>query len=138
MKASQIDRSNYFRGLLVLIGRDRIIHPTEHNLALQFGKALDFEKRFCEATIADLLDNEHINEDPIIFDEHKIAECFLRDALKFSLIDKEIHSREMAWLEIIARTNNLPDDWLEKEYRKIKKTALDAFTPETSEIYRYL
>jgi len=138
MKASLIDRSNYYRGLLVLIGQDRIIHPDEHTLVLQFGKILNFDKRFCEAAIADLLDNEHINENPIFFDERKIAECFLQDALRLSLIDNEAHTRELAWLETIARANKLSEDWLKKEYRKIREVGLPELTPENSEIQRFL
>ena len=41
MKASLMDRGNYYRGLLVLIGRDRIIDSREHELMLQLGKILE-------------------------------------------------------------------------------------------------
>ena len=121
MKASLIDRSKYYRGLLVLIGRDRIVDKREHKLMLQVGRMLDFDERFCEAAIADLLHNKYINDEPILFDESAIAECFLRDALKLALIDKEIHSHELSWLKKIARENNLTDAWLEDEYRRLQK-----------------
>ena len=138
MKASLIDRSKYYRGLLVLIGRDRIVDRREHELMLQFGGMLDFDKRFCEAAIADLLDNTHINDEPILFDESEIAECFLRDALRLALIGKEIHSHEMSWLKTIARTNNLTDAWLEKEYRTLKKEPVTETQPENFEIHQYI
>jgi len=138
MKASLIDKSNYFRGMLVLIGRDRIIHPGEQKLALEFGRLLDFDKLFCETAIANLLENEHINEDPIFFDEREIAECFLRDGLKISLIDGELDAREMAWLATVARTNKLPDDWLKKEYEKIRKADPSEPASENFEIRRHL
>ena len=138
MKASLIDRSNYYRGLLVLIGRDRIIDPSEHQLMLQLGKVLDFDTRFCEAAIDDLLENKHINEDPISFDEPEIAECFLRDALRLALIGKDIHSRELAWLKTIARTNNLTDEWLENERRLTREMPNAGEPPENFEIQQYL
>ena len=138
MKASLIDRSNYYRGLLVLIGRDRIVHPDEQKLAIEFGRLLDFDKRFCEAAIGDLLENVHINEDPIYFDERKILECFLRDGLKVSLIDRELDAREMGWLDAVARANKLPEGWVKREYEKISKHGRKESTPEDYEIRKYL
>ena len=138
MKATLIDRSNYFRGMLVLIGRDKIIHPSEHDLVLQFGKALDFDTRFCEGAIANLLDNEHITEDPILFDAREMAECFLRDGLKLSLVDREIHSEELTWLKITAQANKIPDDWFENEYRKLKDIRLEELPFESFDIHRFL
>jgi hypothetical protein len=139
MKASLMDRGNYYRGLLVLIGRDRIIDSREHELMLQLGKILDFDVRFCEAAIADLLDNKYINDNPILFDEPEIAECFLRDGLKLALADKELHSRELSWLKTIARTNKLPDDWVDKECRRLLLEGKDAeIQPDSFEIHRHL
>jgi hypothetical protein len=138
MKASLIDRSNYYRGMLVLIGRDRIVHPDERKLAIELGRLLDFDKRFCEAAIADLLENVHINEDPIFFEERKIAECYLRDGLKVSLIDNELDAREMGWLDTVARVNRLPEGWVQKEYEKISPGGPKASTPADYEIRKYL
>lgn len=138
MKASLIDRSNYYRGLLVLIGRDRIIDPSEHELMLQFGKMLDFDKRFCEAAIADLLDNEHITDQPILFEDSIIAECFLHDAIKLALIDKDIHEDELSWLQVVAQANELTDEWLEKERHRLGQIKWKDTRPESFEIHRYL
>jgi hypothetical protein len=138
MKASLIDRGKYYRGLLVLIGRDRIIDPREHALMLQFGKMLDFDERFCEAAIADLLGNRYITDEPIIFDEPEIAECFLRDALRLALIDKDIHSHELSWLKTIARTNKLADAWLAEECERLRGEDLTENPPESFQIHRYL
>ncbi len=138
MKADLIDRSNYFRGMLVLIGRDRIIHSRERELVLQFGKALDFDMRFCEATITDLLENKYINEEPILFDAREMAECFLRDGFRLSLADMEIHSQEIAWLKTVALANNLPDDWIKNEYQKLKDTRPEELIFENFDIHQYL
>jgi hypothetical protein len=133
-----MDRGSYYRGMLVLIGSDRIIHPEERKLALEFGTLLDFDKRFCEAAIADLLENEHINKNPIFFDERKIAECYLRDGLRVSLIDNELDAREMDWLETVARANKLPDNWLKKEYEKLREAGREESESANYEIRRYL
>ena len=138
MKASLIDRGKYYRGMLVLIGQDRIVDPREHKLMLQFGKMLDFDKRFCEAAIADLLDNKYINDEPIHFDESAIAECFLRDALRLAFIDKEIHSQELSWLKTIARTNKLTDAWMDEEHTRLHKDRITDTSPESFEIHQYL
>ncbi|MBN2242660.1 MAG: TerB family tellurite resistance protein [Acidobacteria bacterium] len=138
MKASFMDRGKYYRGLLVLIGRDRVVDPREHALVLQFGKILDFDERFCEAAIADLLDNEHINEEPILFDQSEIAECFLRDAFRLALADNRIHSNELSWLKTVARSNKLTEAWLEAEYRRLGGEKNAETSPESFEIHRYL
>ena len=138
MKASLMDRGKYYRGLLVLIGRDRIIDPKEHALMLQFGKILDFDEHFCETAIASLLENKHISDEPILFDDRPIAKCFLRDALRLACIDKEIHSHELSWLKIVARANRLPDTWLDKELRNLEKIPFTGAQPESFEIHRYI
>ncbi len=138
MKASQIDRSRYLRGLLVLIGKDRVVDPDEHALVLQFGRMLDFDIRFCEAAMADLLTNEHITDDPVVFDEPEIAACFLRDALRAALADREIHAREFAWLEKVARANGIPDAWMRRESRRLRKTKFPGKSPGSFEIRRFL
>ena len=138
MKASLIDRGKYYRGLLVLIGRDRIIDPREHTLMLQLGKMLDFDERFCEAAIADLLGNKYITDEPILFDEPEIAVCFLRDALRMALIDENIHSHELSWLKTVARTNKLADAWLAEERERLRGKDLTENPPESFQIHRYL
>jgi hypothetical protein len=138
MKVSQIDRSNYYRSMLVLIGRDRIIADEERKMMTQLGKLLDFDLRFCEAAIADLLNNEHITDDPILFEDPRTAECFLKDGLRMALADKEIHSREMDWLKTIARTNKIAEEWLELEYRRTHETKENAGLPEPYSIQKLL
>ena len=138
MRVSLVDRSNYYKGLLVLIGRDRIIDKRERELMLQLGAILNFEKRFCEAAIADLLDNKYITNEPIIFDEREIAECFLRDAIRLALVDKEIHSDELAWLRAIARANKFTDKWLDNESQRLQENKYSPDQPTYLDIRQYL
>jgi hypothetical protein len=138
MKASLMDRGKYYRGLLVLVGSDRIIDPRERAFMLQFGKMLDFEENFCEAAITDLLGNRYISSEPIFFEEQLIAKCFLRDALRLALIDKELHAHELSWLKTVAQANNISDEWLDKELQGLKKIRLTEVQPESFEISQFI
>lgn len=135
---SLLNRSNYYKGLLVLVRRDRIIDAREKSLLLQVGKVLDFDKRFCEATIDDLLSNAHITREPVIFSDERIRECFFRDALRLALVDGFLHPIELRWLRSVAHANNRSDQWLDDIIREYQEKAgtLDSSTP--FEIQRYL
>lgn len=138
MRISLLDRSNYYKGLLILIGRDRIIDPRERELMLQFGKVLDFEKRFCEAAIDDLLDNAYLTDEPVVFSKLEIAECFFRDAVRLAFVDEEFHPKEQTWLRTVAQANGLTDEWLDIEVKRFlgRKGSLDHAT--TLNIEQYL
>jgi hypothetical protein len=112
VKIPLIDRGAYYRGLLVLIRRDRVVDSQERELMVQFGQKLDFDKRFCEAAMDDLLKNPHIKDRPMRFSNPEIAELFLRDAIVLAVIDDEFHPRELSWLKEVARENGIDDIWL--------------------------
>ncbi len=113
MKMTLLDRSECFRGFLLLIGQDRRISPKERELLLDIGRMLDFERRFCEVSIDDLLENNHINSDPPVFSHSLIAESFLRDTVRIALVDDTIDPSELQWLVSIAKENGLGEEWLE-------------------------
>jgi hypothetical protein len=138
MALSLIERSNYYRGLLVLSGKDKIIDPRERELMLKIGKMLDFEKRFCEAAIDDLLVNTHIMKEPVLFSNPSIAECFFRDAVRLALIDGDLNPQELRWLRKVAQANGRTDQWLDTIIRdyQAKKEPLDQ--PVALEIQHYL
>ena len=106
-------RSDYYKALLVLLKRDRIIHPRERDLMIRIGEMLDFDRRFCEAVINDLLSNVHISRTPVIFADENIKDCFFRDALRVALVDGEFHPKELSWLRRMARANGRSDRWLD-------------------------
>ncbi len=116
----QRDRSYYYRGLLVLIGKDRIIEPREREFMLQLGSLFDFDRRFCQAAIDDLLSNEYITDEPVTFSSREIAECFVEDAIRLAWADDEIHSKEMVWINAVAQANGLTKEWLEAELRRFQ------------------
>jgi hypothetical protein len=138
MNLSLLNKSNYYKGLLVLLRRDRIIDAREKDLLLQLGKVLDFDRRFCEATIDELLSNTHITREPVIFSDEQIKECFFRDAIRLALIDGYLHPMELRWLRTVAHANNQSNQWLDAIIREseAKKEVPGHSTP--FEIQRYL
>jgi hypothetical protein len=48
MNISVIDGVNYLKGLLLLIRKDRRISDSEIRLLRRIGKALGFERKFCD------------------------------------------------------------------------------------------
>jgi hypothetical protein len=138
MVLSLVERSNYYRGLLVLSGKDRIIDPRERELMLKIGKILDFERRFCEAAIDDLLVNTHIMKEPVLFSNPSIAECFFHDAVRLALVDGDLNIKELRWLRRVAQANGRTDQWLDTVIHdfQAKKAPLDQSV--TLEIQHYL
>ena len=65
MKISIKDASSYFRGLLLLIRKDKRVDHSEVDLMKRVGKSLGFEPRFCENAIHEILESTYIAETPI-------------------------------------------------------------------------
>jgi len=112
-RLSALDRGKYYRGLLVLVRRDRVVHRRERDLMLRIGRLLDFDLRFCAAALDDLLRNRLITDKPVVFSRREIAECFLSDAAALARCDDDIHPHELAWLRSIAQENGLTRGWLD-------------------------
>jgi hypothetical protein len=113
MKIPMVTMSNYYKGLLVLSRRDRIIDVRERAFLIKVGKLLDFDRRFCEATIDELLLNSHISRSPIVFSNEAVMESFIRDALRLASADGCIHASELRWLQATAHANGKSDQWLD-------------------------
>ncbi|MBX7149990.1 hypothetical protein K1X84_00020 [bacterium] len=119
MHVSLSDRSLYFKGLLLLIRKDRFISDTERILMLRIGKALSFEKEFCETAVHNILQNEHITDTPPVFDDPLIAQYFIHDALTLACSDRTLHPQEEEWLKAVCLKNGLSESWFLDEKRKI-------------------
>jgi hypothetical protein len=102
LKISVLDGSEYFRGLLLLIRKDRRITEAETILMKRIGKALGLASDFCDDAIRELLDNEFIVRDPPRFSRRELALKFIRDGLTLASADDEMHSAEETWLLGIA------------------------------------
>jgi len=113
-----IDASNYFRGLLLLIRRDRKVTQSEVDLMMRIGKALGFEEEFCRQSIEGILENEHVREHPPKFSDKNLAMKFVRDGLILSCSDNEMHPLEEEWLKFVAELNGLDPQWFLQEKRR--------------------
>ncbi|MBI3004706.1 MAG: TerB family tellurite resistance protein [Ignavibacteriales bacterium] len=115
MKISVVDASNYFKGLLLLIRKDRKVTDEEVEFMRRIGKALGFEGQFCENAIQGILENEHIRDQPPRFSTKELAIKFIHDGLALSFSDNEIHPAEEEWLRFVAELNGLDLQWFLRE-----------------------
>jgi hypothetical protein len=138
MKMSLYERSECFRAFLLLIGKDKSISPEERLLLLAIGKKLDFESRFCETSINDLLENQYISHEAPLFSRKDFAESFLLDAIGIALADNQLHPKELDWLTAIAAKNNLDMSWLQRMIEESQKKSHSGFTAEILSIDRFL
>ena len=54
MELSYQEKGEYFRGLLILIGKDNIIDGSEKEKAIEIGHRFGFSRSFCEEAVNDL------------------------------------------------------------------------------------
>jgi hypothetical protein len=112
---SVIDRSNYFKGLLLLIRKDRRITELEIQFMKRIGKALGFERQFCVIAIHDILENNFIVDTPLEFSTKELAIKFIKDGFTVAFSDNEFHPFEKEWLRSIAKKNGIDLAWFQKE-----------------------
>lgn len=101
------DRSNYFRGSLLLIKKNHKISKPESDLTKRIGKALGFEKGFCANAIQEALDNKYLLETPPVFSSKELAMKFIKDGLILAAADNDIHPLEEKWLVSVVKRNDL-------------------------------
>jgi hypothetical protein len=109
------DGSEYFRGLLLLIAKDRNISDAETILMKRIGKALGLEKDFCNNAIQEVLENPFIAPEPPRFATQDLAMKFIRDGLTLAMSDDDPHESEESWLRSVAAKNGISDEWLARE-----------------------
>jgi len=107
MRISLLDRSLYYKSLMMLIRKDHVIHDEEKKMMMHIGKMLGFEAKFCAGTIEEILDNQHIR-----FSRKQTF--FIRDGLRLSASDGNLHKVEITWLESVAKRNSLQNLWAEE------------------------
>ena len=113
MKISLMDRSLYFKGLMLLIRKDRVVGEEERALMMRIGRLFSFEKGFCQEVIDEILTNRYIVDEPPLFSDPAVARCFVQDGLKLSLADGKMHDTEWQWLKTVAESNGLEPSWYE-------------------------
>lgn len=118
MKISPKDAGEYFRGLLLLIGKDHIITEPEKHLMKRIGKSLGFEREFCDNAIHDILENRFIVDTPPEFSSGALAMKFIKDALALAFSDDKLHLAEAEWLRSTAEKNGLDPEWYAREWQR--------------------
>ena len=118
MNIPVVDASNYFKGLLLLIRKDRKVAESEVSLMKRIGKALGFEEEFCNQAIAGILENEHVRDQPPKFSTKELAQKFIQDGLIIAQSDNEMHPTELEWLRLVAELNGLDLQWFNRERLK--------------------
>jgi len=112
MKLTLLDRSSYFKGLLLLIKQDNLISENEKGIIIKIGKTLGFDKSFIESAVKELLENEFITDEIPVFSDRFIAESFILDGLKVAFSDNEFSAEELEHLSNIAYQNGIDKEWL--------------------------
>jgi hypothetical protein len=115
MNISVVDASNYFRGLLLLIGKDRKITEGECVLLKRVGKALGFEREFCNNAVHDILENQYILDSLPVFSSPEIARKFILDGFAIAAVDGAIPAPEEEWLKSTADTYHFENNWFLEE-----------------------
>jgi tellurite resistance protein len=115
MKISVLDASNYFKGLLLLIRKDRKVSQSESDLMKRIGKTLGFEKEFCDDAIRDILANRYIDDTPPDFSTRELAVKFIKDGFSLAFADNEFDPSEEEWLRSTAERNGIEPELFSRE-----------------------
>lgn len=112
---TDLDKSNYLRGLLILSRLDHVISDFEKKALIVIGKILEFDPHFCSDAIEELADNQYISEKPPIFSNRRIGLAFINDSLKLAFSDHVFHLKELRWIKNVARLNSIDKSyWMER------------------------
>jgi len=138
MKLTMLDRSTYFKGLLLLIKRDNIVADEEKLLMKKIGRTLGFDESFIEGAVNDLLENEYLTDDVPLFSKRAFAESFILDGLKMAFSDNEFSAEELEHLTNIATKNGIDKEWLMMLIAKYIKHSEDLNSNEFLFVSKYL
>jgi len=138
MKLTMLDRSTYFKGLLLLIKKDNVITEGEDKLMAEIGKTLGFEESFIENSIKNLMENEFLTDDIPVFSHKSFAESFILDGLKVAFSDNEFSAEELEHLTKIATQNGIDREWLMLLIAKYLKHSDTLNTNEFLFVNKYL
>lgn len=108
------ERSEFFRGLLLIMAADGELHTAEQELIRQVVAPLDFSPEFVTESIQTVLKNKHISQVPPRFATQANTQLFLRAALDIAFADGVLDESEEKWLRATAELNGIPAEWLEE------------------------
>jgi hypothetical protein len=112
MIINPIDRSNYFKGLLVLAGQDKEITKNKKVSLKKIAATLGFDLDFADNAIDNFFMNKYIIEDPPLFSHNEITEIFIKDGIRLAFTDEVLNLHQIEWLTATALKNKLSKQWL--------------------------
>ena len=119
MSLSAIDKSKYFRGLLILMRKDQKVSSEEQELMMNVGARLGFEKKFCETAIDEILENEFIEDEAPQFSTIPIAESFIQDGITLAISDSDLNPEELTFLKATLDKNHLTENWFTDKLKEL-------------------
>ncbi len=122
MYLNQIDKSNYFRAMLLLSGKDKKISTEEREFMDKLGQKLGFEASFRRHAINSLFENDYIGKEPPRFSSPEIARSFIRDGIKLIISDPQLNQHEIDWLANVAKVNGVDENFIYEELNKFRNS----------------
>jgi len=126
MISNLMDRSFYFKSLLILSKIDEDVSIQEKEILKIVGERLGFNKEFCDATINEVIENKHIKNEPLKFSNQQMANMFLRDAIKLAYSDSKLDNDEYNWLLECAKVNGIPESRVNEQITKVLNSESDS------------
>ena len=111
MEMTYLDRSNYFRGLLLLLRKNNKVNKDEVNMIMRIGNRLGFAYDFCKGALKDILDNEYIVDGPPKFSNKGVAHGFIEESIELAVIDNDIEANELEWIGSVIKENEMEEEW---------------------------
>lgn len=111
MELNLIDKSNYFKGLLILIRKKKAVTESTRRTVKRIAAVLDFNQDFVDSSIKNLLVNKNIVEEPPKFSDYRLAESFIKDGMRLAFSDGILNLFQIQWLASTAEKNNLSKQW---------------------------
>lgn len=109
------EKSEYFRGLLVVMATDGDVHHLEKETIRRVVEPFGFSADYIEECMAGILKNMHVSHAAPVFRNQQHALSFLCDALSIAFADGEIHMAEQRWLSSAAEVNGIAAEWLDAQ-----------------------
>ncbi len=118
MTLTDLDKSNYLRGLIILVGIDKQNNENKRKIIKEVAKILGFNQDFVENSLNEIYENKYINKDPPKFSTQQITEIFIKDGIRLASVNKVLHLNDIKWLLNTALNNNLSEQFffIELEY----------------------
>ncbi len=107
MEMNQIDKSNFFRGLLLLVSKDNKISQSEKEIILSIGKRFGYSTDYCLQSVNEILVNKYVSHKPPKFTEKATAEQFINLSIQIAVLDYNLHIEEIHWIIDTATVNHI-------------------------------